>query len=194
MVLRIIAGYSMNFREDNRFHVGSSQAISLLSALRSVGHVLDCHSRQLMRSCGLSLPQLLVLNAAHRCAPARMPAQESAQQPARDHSRAAADTYPCIQDLVEALNLHQGTVTDIVGRLESRGYLQRRRDHRDRRRQLITLTASGTTALAEAPSLIPPEFVAHFADQPEARLRVLVDTLNEIASAGQSNQTATGEH
>ncbi|MBI5498328.1 MAG: MarR family transcriptional regulator [Deltaproteobacteria bacterium] len=45
--------------------------------------------------------------------------------------------------LAELLHLDPGTVSATLRRLESRGLVQRRRDHRDRRRVVLGLTAAG---------------------------------------------------
>jgi MarR family transcriptional regulator, organic hydroperoxide resistance regulator len=45
--------------------------------------------------------------------------------------------------LAEHLHLDAGTVSTALGRIERKGLLERRRDHRDRRRLALGLTAAG---------------------------------------------------
>ena len=52
------------------------------------------------------------------------------------------------QELCQALGIDSGNMVELVDGLEARGYAQRRRDPRDRRRYLLALTAEGETAFA----------------------------------------------
>jgi DNA-binding MarR family transcriptional regulator len=52
------------------------------------------------------------------------------------------------QQLCSAVDLDRSTVADVVGRMERRGLLTRRRDPDDRRRNVTVLTADGLAELA----------------------------------------------
>ena len=53
-----------------------------------------------------------------------------------------------IGDLAQRLGIRHHSTVGLVDRLASRGYLARREDPRDRRRIILSLTASGEQALA----------------------------------------------
>ena len=50
------------------------------------------------------------------------------------------------RDLASGAGLDPSVVVDLVDRLERAGYVERRRDPDDRRRQLVTITATGRRA------------------------------------------------
>ena len=53
------------------------------------------------------------------------------------------------QELCAAAGVDSGNMVELLDGLEARGYAQRTRDPRDRRRSVVTITASGRSALAE---------------------------------------------
>ncbi len=59
------------------------------------------------------------------------------------------------RELAESLHLDYGTLTPVLKRLESSGYLNRNRDPRDERLLLITITEEGK-ALKDEAIKIPP--------------------------------------
>ena len=52
------------------------------------------------------------------------------------------------QELCQALGIDSGNMVELVDGLEARGYAQRRRDPRDRRRYLLAMTDEGRAAFA----------------------------------------------
>ena len=81
----------------------------VIIALRRVIRAVDLHSRTLVESHGLTGPQALILKALQK------------------GSLAAGE-------LANQVSLSQGTVTDILNRLEQRDLISRIRDTADRRR------------------------------------------------------------
>ena len=53
------------------------------------------------------------------------------------------------QELCAAAGVDSGNMVELLDGLEARRYAQRARDPRDRRRYVVTITASGRSALAE---------------------------------------------
>ncbi|MGD2113183.1 MAG: MarR family transcriptional regulator, partial [Gammaproteobacteria bacterium] len=100
----------------------------VIVAIRRVIRAVDLHSRTLVESHGLTGPQALILKVL------------------QDGSLAAGE-------LAARISLSQGTVTDILNRLESRGLVQRLRDTRDRRRVLVRTTPAGHALLQQSPPL-----------------------------------------
>ena len=64
-----------------------------------------------------------------------------------------------IGELGERLQLDSGTLTPLLKRLASMGYLKRSRDAEDERRVLVTLTAEGL-ALRDRLAAVPESFLA----------------------------------
>jgi DNA-binding MarR family transcriptional regulator len=64
-----------------------------------------------------------------------------------------------IGELGERLHLDSGTLTPLVKRLASMGYVTRSRDAEDERRVLVTLTAEGL-ALRDRVAAVPESFLA----------------------------------
>lgn len=129
----------------------------VLSALRRVIRAVDLHSRQLVQSHGLTGPQALILKALG------------------EGSLSAGA-------LAEQVNLSQGTVTDIVNRLEQRGLLVRLRSDSDRRRVMVELTQAGRDCLASSPPLLQDRFASRFRELDEWEQSMLLASLQRIAA------------
>ena len=86
-----------------------------------------------------------------------------------------------IGELGERLQLDSGTLTPLLKRLASVGYLTRSRDAEDERRVLVTLTAEGL-ALRDRLAAVPESFLACLGmDVPDAS--ALRDQLTDLAAS-----------
>jgi DNA-binding MarR family transcriptional regulator len=86
-----------------------------------------------------------------------------------------------IGELGERLHLDSGTLTPLLKRLASTGYLTRARDAEDERRVLVRLTAEGV-ALRDRLAAVPESFLACLGmDVPDAS--ALRDQLTELAAS-----------
>jgi DNA-binding MarR family transcriptional regulator len=65
------------------------------------------------------------------------------------------------QELCQALGIDSGNMVELVDGLEARGYVQRSRDPRDRRRHLLAMTEEGQTAFAAMTAAVD-EYDARF--------------------------------
>lgn len=110
----------------------------VLIALRRVIRATDLHSRYLMKTVGLTAPQLLVLQAI------------------RNRGELS------VGDLARDISLSQGTVTSILDRLETRQLVVRERARDDKRKVLLRLQPAAETVLRNAPQLLQQQFVAEF--------------------------------
>ncbi len=137
----------------------SAQTLQLIGALRRISQSLDSHSKFIEHSAGLTLPQLLLLEALRR-EPDPLTAGRLAQQ----------------------VSLTQGTVTSILDRLEDRGLIHRGRAADDRRRVLVTLTPLGHAKLDSAPPLMHADFLRRFDALAETERDLLLQTLEQIAA------------
>ena len=93
---------------------------------------------------------------------------------------------PCIssRQLGRRLFLDSGTLTPVLKKLESMGYINRKRDEKDERNLILTLTEAGE-ALKERAALIPPEMSACIRMDPQDAIQLytllhrLLDTMCE---------------
>ncbi|MEW6166158.1 MAG: MarR family transcriptional regulator [Pseudomonadota bacterium] len=137
--------------------------LQLVGALRRIGQSLDTHSKTIEADAGVTLPQLLLLEALH-----------------------AEPEPPTAGRLAQRVSLSQGTVTSILDRLEARGLVRRTRSEADRRRVLVQLTVAGRSAHAAAPPLLHADFIRGFsmlAADERGRLLDAVDRIAEMMRA-----------
>ena len=96
---------------------------AVLIELRKIIQSIDLHSKHLVRVCGLTGPQLLILRTIYESGPT------------------TAST------LARTISLSQATVTGILDRLEKRGLLERSRSDTDRRKVIVQATPDGERLL-----------------------------------------------
>jgi len=130
----------------------------VLTSLRRVIRAVDLHSRQLVRSHGLTSPQVLVLNTLIRSG------QISSGVVAKK------------------LSLSQATVTDILKRLEKRGLVVRSRSTEDKRRVLVTATEQARETLKGSPPLLQERFLDQFTALADWEQNLLLSSLQRIAA------------
>ena len=108
----------------------------LLISLRKIISTIDRHSRHLIKSYGLTIPQLLILQEV------------------------ISSKGSTVSKLGKVVTLSQPTVTDIVERLQSRGFLTRYPSGTDKRSNIIISTEKGIELMKKKtlsfPSVISP--------------------------------------
>ena len=102
----------------------------LVMALHRISQANDRYSRQLLRECSLTAPQLATFREI----------------------MAGQNRTP--STLADAFRLSQPTVTGILLRLEDRGLVKREKSEQDRRSTLVTITAEGKQIAENAPPLL----------------------------------------
>lgn len=130
---------------------------AILMSIRRISRAIDLHSKRLVKTSGLSVPQLLVMLSVQR------------------HGDVA------IGIIANDVCLSQATVTTIIDRLESHGYLRRERSQDDRRVVHVALTAAGEHKLEETPDLIQADFVREFRQLDRWEQQMLLSTLDRVA-------------
>ena len=130
---------------------------TILMSIRRITRAVDMHSKRLFKTSGLSIPQLLVMQSVRR------------------HGDVA------IGVIANHVCLSQATVTTIIDRLESQGYLRRERSQEDRRIVHVALTFAGTSKLDETPELIQGDFVEAFRQLDRWEQQMLLSTLDRVA-------------
>lgn len=136
---------------------GTSSLDTVLMALRRVIRATDLHSRHLIKTTGLTTPQILLLQAI------------------RDRGEMT------IGELADALSLSQATVTTILDRLEKRDLSWRERSSTDKRKVHARLTAAGLETLKTAPIPLQDQFSRRFADLQEWEQTMIISSLQRVA-------------
>jgi DNA-binding MarR family transcriptional regulator len=124
--------------------------------MRRIAQAIDVRSREIARLTGLTLPQLLVLEAV------RSLGQVTTQELSREAAMSAS------------------TVVAVLDKLLAKGLVDRDRSIVDRRVVHTRLTDAGAAALRAAPHLLQPQFVAAFAALDQAERSRLAAALHSI--------------
>lgn len=131
---------------------------AVLSALRRVIRAADIHSKRLIKTAGLTAPQLLLMQAI------------------KQHSK---DTT--IGNLAKHISLSQATVTNIIDRLEKRDLVTRKRSETDKRYVWLYLTQQGENLLESAPTPLQQSFIQQFTQLEEWEQHMILSSLQRLA-------------
>ncbi len=129
----------------------------VLILIRRIIRAADLRSKQLGKLTGLTAPQLLVLRTI-----------------------GDADNVSMSQ-IANNISLSQATVTTIVDRLETRGFVNRIRSVQDKRKTFVRLTPKGTETLAEAPTPLQEIFIDRFEALSDWEKHLIVASLSKVA-------------
>lgn len=129
----------------------------VLVALRRVIRATDLHSRHLVKTTGLTTPQILLL------------------QTIRDKGNVT------IGELASEMSLSQATVTSILDRLEKRGLVYRQRSEDDRRKVHARLTDQAVDTLRDAPIPLQEHFANQFGNLQEWEQTMIISSLQRVA-------------
>lgn len=119
---------------------------------------IDLHSKKLERRAGLTVPQILVLQALDEAGPMQ------------------------VSELARRVSLSQATVTSMLDRLGRKKLLERSRDARDRRVVTVSLTADGVREVEHLPALLQEDFVNRFERLEPWEQSMLTAAVQRIAS------------
>lgn len=129
----------------------------VLISLRRVTRAIDLHSKHLMKTAGLTAPQMLIL------------------QTLRDQGDAI------ISDVANQISLSQATVTSILDRLEKRGLVMRERSRQDKRKVFACLTEAGNDLIRNAPTPLQDYFIRQFSDLQDWEQTQIISALQRVA-------------
>lgn len=104
----------------------------ILIKIRKIVRSVDIESKKIQKEYGVSIPQVLCLNFLHAS-----PNYQSSQS-----------------EIKNFLNLNSSTVSGIINRLETNGFLARLPKSGDKRVVKIALTSAGDKLLSTIPSLL----------------------------------------
>lgn len=130
---------------------------SVLISLRRVIRATDLHSRDLIRTTGLTAPQLLLLQTLR------------------------TNDLMSVSEIAQDMRLSQATVTSILDRLEQRGYVVREKSREDKRRVHTHLTELGRDAVKDAPVPLQESFVRQFRELKEWEQNMIISALQRVA-------------
>jgi DNA-binding MarR family transcriptional regulator len=125
----------------------------ILSRIRSLIQAFDVHSRRLNSRHGLTGPQLVCL----------LDVMDNEGTTAREISG--------------RIHVGQSTLVGVLDRLESKGFVERHRDFKDRRRILITATREGKRTAKKMPSPLDERLADALSSLPEAEQARIADSL-----------------
>lgn len=129
----------------------------ILCAVRQIIRAVDLNSKKLVRKCGLTTPQLVIL-------------KELALRELTG------------SELAKRISLSNATVTAIVDRMEKREWVMRRRDTSDRRRVYLSLTDKGRQLLETAPSSLQESFVRQLDKLEDWERSLILSSLQRVAT------------
>ena len=136
----------------------------VLLSLRQIIRAMDLRSRQLEKSLGLTVPQLVILKEV------------------------AASSNAPIGSIARQISLSQATVTTIVDRLEQRGLVERNRANDDRRKVLVTITDRGADLVDRSPTILQEEFLEAFSRLEPWEQTQMLATLQRMAAMMKAEQ------
>ena len=137
---------------------GMDKIEEVLIALRRVIRATDLHSRQLIKTTGITTPQLLLLQSVNR------------------------GKSLTVSELANDISLSQATVTNILARLEKRGLLLRKRAEDDKRKVEVSLTSAGRDAIKDAPVPLQESFIQAFRTLETWEQGMIISSLQRIAA------------
>lgn len=129
----------------------------VLISLRRVIRATDLHSKQLVKTTGLTAPQILLLQAI------------------RDNGDVT------IGEVAKKISLSQATVTTILDRLEKRELVKRVRSTKDKRRVHVYLTDKASEILKDAPVPLQEQFSEQFNELELWEQTMIISSLQRIA-------------
>lgn len=136
----------------------------ILISLRKITQAIDLHSRSLSRKYGLTGPQLVIL-------------QEISNN---DHLS--------VTGLGRIVSLSQGTVTDILSRLEKKGFIIKKRSQSDKRRSELSVTERAVQILEQAPPPLQETFLESFSQLEEWEQLMILSSLHRIVNMMSAKQ------
>ena len=130
----------------------------ILIALRRIMRATDLQSQKLSRQSGLTVPQLLVMQAIEK------------------------EGSPSTSALARHIVVSQATVTRIIDRLERAGLVKREKSSQDKRVVNVRLTEDGLAKLATAPEPLQAEFLREYRKLEDWEQKMLKSSLLRIAA------------
>lgn len=136
----------------------------LLIALRRITRAIDLHSKKLQKLSGLTTSQLLVLEAISKL------------------------ENPTPSSIAREILLSQGTVTNLIDRMEKRGLVKREKSESDRRSVRVAITEEGQSRYQDSPDLLQDDFLAKFRELDSWEQHLMLSSVERIAAMMDAEQ------
>lgn len=148
---------TLNTYRDDLYMQQHSYWQDVLVSLRRIIRATDLQSKRMVKSCGLTIPQVMVLRAIHMLGDVT------------------------VKRISDDVSLSQATVTIILNRLEERKLVERVRSTTDKRIVNARLTESGLNILVSAPPLLHEKFIERFEGLQEWEKSQILSSLQRVA-------------
>ena len=135
-----------------------SETEDILVAIRRIMRAIDLQSKRLVKSSGLTAPQLVIMQ----------------------YLRKYGNSKPSV--IAKEVALSQATVTSILDRLDKAGYTRRNRSTEDKRIVYACLTGEGMDKMTEAPELLQAGFLREYRKLEGWERTQLVSSLQRVAA------------
>lgn len=129
----------------------------VLIELRKIIRATDLQSKRVVKACGLTIPQVMVLRAI----------------------KGLGDVT--VKRISDDVSLSQATVTTIMNRLEERQLVERIRSNTDRRIVNARLTENGNQVLQTVPPLLHESFIHRFENLDSQQQHRIFASLQQVA-------------
>lgn len=130
----------------------------MLIALRRITRAIDLHSKKIQKQSGLTTSQLLVIEAIEKL------------------------DNPTPSSVAREILLSQGTVTNLIDRMEKNGLVQRVKSATDKRSVHIVTTELGMERYKEAPDLLQEEFLTEFRKLKSWEQHLILSSVERVAT------------
>ena len=129
----------------------------VLVALRRIMRATDLYSKHLVKTAGMTVPQILLLHTIS------------------NRGRVT------IGGLAKEMSLSQATVTTILDRLERKGFVYRERSTEDKRKVHARLSLAGEEVLKSAPTPLQDQFARQFSELEDWEQSMIISSLQRVA-------------
>lgn len=146
---------NFGLNRDNSVAPGNAQ--SVMKSIRRIAHAIDTRSKRIGRETGLTIPQIVVLQAVH--------------------DQGALTTAA----ISKQADLSPATTVSILDKLEAKGLIERKRSSTDRRKVQAVLTDTGTETLEHAPDLFARGFAEEFSAFTDGEQKAIVTAFIKVA-------------
>lgn len=130
----------------------------MLIALRRITRAIDLHSKKIQKQSGLTTSQLLVIEAIEKL------------------------ENPTPSSIAREILLSQGTVTNLIDRMEKNGLVQREKSATDKRSVHMVTTELGMERYKEAPDLLQEEFLTEFRKLKSWEQHLILSSVERVAT------------
>ena len=129
----------------------------VLIELRKIIRATDLQSKRVVKACGLTIPQMMVIRAIQELGDVT------------------------VKRISDNVSLSQATVSTIMNRLEERQLVERIRSSTDRRIVNARLTTQGNDVLNTVPSLLHESFINRFDNLEPIQQQQILSALQDVA-------------